>query len=1261
MPRGTTASFTMNIRPELDRQGIAGVAKEVSAALSAGVLDKSTADRFNKNAADAGRAFRQIIVDTKAVGLREDSERFKKSMEETHNMMARAVQATAVIQAKLQKLGDAKHHEAERKILLAQQKSIADVVEAHAERQNKEIKAVGVITNRKLKAEEDVAKIKEQWAEDGALKSKAAMLEGFGGGMEDAISGAFSNIKQGDMGGFIKTLGGAFGKAGEGMKTAGAVGMGGQAASGAMTSMAGMAATAAAAAAAIAAVVAAIAAVVAIMMEATAQAKEWNAVILQGASAADFGFSEATAGAGQLADRLDEVRESAWGLAYQFRMTPKEIIGITSAFNEAGLTFKEMSGITKNNTTAMQAYADVTKTAIVFSKTLGKSTQEIAEQSAKWAEGLNMGLIEIQSGFSSIFAAAMQSGISVKRFYTMVTAATSNMSLYNLRIEEASALIAELSESLGEDAAGTLVSSLADGFASEGYQDRIKRILTTSSKVTATVFEENAKTLGKNFKDRVESLSGKIEVPVVGKDGKETGETEKVDTAEFVNRTLQKVKINLANLGAGGETGKAEIAKLNKLENKDRRELITAVRAVSPGIAGQLDTLVDAAGGMTKDIGKQAKALETLGPGGTLAMQLSSASSIVGANLSDMTATQLMAFEQISGYSGKQTMELRKIDRQLRGNFEAGQAALEAQRNSDVELTQDQKTAMAREIGMVVEGTRETARLVAAAVNENGNYVAGEVVSSVTGYISTQGSVLKKAVSGGMDTMTAMATETAMNTNSILTQLETGVSFLLEKIYDAMTSIWELLAGSKWFGGTAIEAKAKKEAIQASESQEEKLLGIQGTIKTQMSQTRIAANEAQGEEQDALLAELKRLEERGKDVEDAIEREKKVRQTARGVTGETTVEGVRAAAEKTEEEKRKQQKGEKYLAALEARGRGEAVEGVDSAELDQFQTALKDAVIEGMGSRDVSVTATRMRKKGLLRAKTEEEAKAERGIFAANQQKTPEEKAADNKKLYDMLATRITDSLAAASTEEERAELRKAMAQFGEFKGDLFIPKGRVKVADLAGGVAEVVTGPEEILSPEALENGMKTVAEQEAAAAEKTDVKIAADQTDELNKAQKEEFDRLLKEYPDMTEEGFLEALKKKEMEDVAKAATAPGGNWQETLARMQQNKGIGEQGIARLKELGMEREIAQHGYSVMGPESQDFLYRGGVMGGTITPINKADEFLGAKPGGPVAGMLAGAGGNITTININGGDTAKIYEVVKRAVNASSKPGPGA
>jgi hypothetical protein len=77
-------------------------------------------------------------------------------------------------------------------------------------------------------------------------------------------------------------------------------------------------------------------------------------------------------------------------------------------------------------------------------------------------------------------------------------------------------------------------------------------------------------------------------------------------------------------------------------------------------------------------------------------------------------------------------------------------------------------------------------------------------------------------------------------------------------------------------------------------------------------------------------------------------------------------------------------------------------------------------------------------------------------------------------------------------------------------------------------------------------------------------------------------------------------------------------------------------------LRQLGVTRT----------PPVNDFIYRGGATGGTITPINSADQLLGMKPGGPVAQAARAAPGTVV-INING-DTATIVRTVKDVLQKS-------
>lgn len=83
------------------------------------------------------------------------------------------------------------------------------------------------------------------------------------------------------------------------------------------------------------------------------------------------------------------------------------------------------------------------------------------------------------------------------------------------------------------------------------------------------------------------------------------------------------------------------------------------------------------------------------------------------------------------------------------------------------------------------------------------------------------------------------------------------------------------------------------------------------------------------------------------------------------------------------------------------------------------------------------------------------------------------------------------------------------------------------------------------------------------------------------------------------------------------------------------------------------LEASMAGMGIKV-GKSVDDFIMRGS----TVTPIHHADQLVGAKPGGPLD--RGTSRGGTTNINIYGGDQAKVYQTVKRALKESGiRTGP--
>ena len=87
--------------------------------------------------------------------------------------------------------------------------------------------------------------------------------------------------------------------------------------------------------------------------------------------------------------------------------------------------------------------------------------------------------------------------------------------------------------------------------------------------------------------------------------------------------------------------------------------------------------------------------------------------------------------------------------------------------------------------------------------------------------------------------------------------------------------------------------------------------------------------------------------------------------------------------------------------------------------------------------------------------------------------------------------------------------------------------------------------------------------------------------------------------------------------------------------------------------KNKGGRQTATKAGFSL-----QDFIYRGDGTRGTINPINKRDEFFGAKPGGAIDKAINGGGGGVVNIYISG-DEAKVYNVVKRVIQESGLRAP--
>lgn len=208
----------------------------------------------------------------------------------------------------------------------------------------------------------------------------------------------------------------------------------------------------------------------------------------------------------------------------------------------------------------------------------------------------------------------------------------------------------------------------------------------------------------------------------------------------------------------------------------------------------------------------------------------------------------------------------------------------------------------------------------------------------------------------------------------------------------------------------------------------------------------------------------------------------------------------------------------------------------------------------------------------------------------------------------------------------------------------------------------------------ETVDVSMLSDEEKDALIAEKAADEKAARQRDEQLEAEEESTKKIVKAIEKMDQKQALAELAARFGSDVVQAAQA--GN-AEALYQAVEAGGITEGEASLLGRAGLISEQARASGRLMSNVSggmgllmgggtaeldefglprtssvDDFIYRGDGNRGTITPINSADEFYGAKPGGPIANAMGGS--KTVNISINGGDEARVYNVVKRVLRDS-------
>jgi len=647
----------------------------------------------------------------------------------------------------------------------------------------------------------------------------AAKVEKAGEAFATSIESAFAKLKSGDFAGLLKGMGGGASKMG---KSALSKAQEGGATSGLLKSIGGLLSKIGPALAAIGAIAAGIGAVVAIVISADSAIKGLNKTLLD-SGAAGIDLANKYNVLGKTLTNISQHFSEAFTLKNTWGTTAKDHLEILGAFSAAGVTFKQMREEVHGVGTEMDRLQKYTVVALTYSKLLGMSTQEVSTQMATYMEELGYTLEGIQARFANITVATKESGFATKRFLNMLFQATSGMSMYNVRLEEAAGLLIQLGKILGQKMGGDFLQQLTKGFKDEGTQDRIRKTMTTGVGYSLKVLKMDAIKSSEEFKKKLDELGAS-----------------NVNAQDALTSAMDAV----LGESTAGMNAEQLVTKLSKLTNAEQAHLLAKAEASkSPAMVRMLDELMaksTAFGG--KGLASAQAARQSAGGAATLLLQLGEIKRIAkGKRLDEIDLDDMkmrMAAENITGKQGEEYLKLFKVGRRLSGHQAEISEAQAGIRAGTINF-EEWNEKFGKEFGVVLDekGKRFKAKMDASGelMMDASLYdkdVRQEMGDTFEDLVMTVGDELEGGEEKKVEEDIELAKEIAANTTDMAKVLEQGVEYFLSKIYSAVQWIASFFGDSLEKEEEVVKAKASQEMQESIDKLREQIRLQQREIST---------------------------------------------------------------------------------------------------------------------------------------------------------------------------------------------------------------------------------------------------------------------------------------------------------------------------------------------------------------------------------------------------------------------------------------------
>lgn len=513
-------------------------------------------------------------------------------------------------------------------------------------------------------------------------------------------------------------------------------------------------------------------AMVKLLIDADAQAKEFQKGLLESASTieimGDAGWHTGAAFA-ELKDTVRSIRDAAYDFSFN------DALGISADTHKATLNALNQEGVSlqRIREEAKAAGQDVGKfsqslvsVSVAYSRAFGVSLQEINQQQAHLMTEMGMGAQEVEMAFSSMARSATESGIAANKFYAIIRGVSQDLSLYNVRMGDAVKMLEMLGKAMSPQNAAKFMQVATKGLKDMGRTERLKlTLLAGAGKVGAIV--------DRDMKRKTDILSKKLKM-----DSEEVAKIMKTKGAKGLSEAISK-------LPAESQGAVTEMATKLQLQMTRRKKgtfgVSGAAADVGPGAALEIiESAVSRFSG-----GKKLE--DAVGELGTemIAENLGISQEELDQRLQFKMAMDIQR-EKMVGLLGRQK-ELQEKEAQAK--------------KGEIKLSEEEKQDIERLKAMTDAGMTSSDQIAKAGYDElfdamsEGDQQAAKDAGKITDYAKMQSSL----------------------TQSLLERLGLLIDFIMNQIYSVMVDMWDgidkivgrLLGGRKHMDIAAARSKNK--------------------------------------------------------------------------------------------------------------------------------------------------------------------------------------------------------------------------------------------------------------------------------------------------------------------------------------------------------------------------------------------------------------------------------------------------------------------